>query len=152
MTIEAVIAKLSYIMGKRIRGKDIEKMMLTDMRGELSIERSISGQLSKEMKLSKYMDNFRDKFDSHDLENLNDIAQILQPMVIQTCALEGNLEQMKRFIDDGIDVNEKGKDGKTALHIAVAQNDIAMVEFLIEQQNINLHVIDNEGNSALYYA
>lgn len=73
-------------------------------------------------------------------------------MITQTCAYEGNLEKMKKLLDQGIDINLKTHTGKSPIHIAVSQNDMKMVEYLLSLEEIDLHSIDNEGNSPLFYA
>lgn len=41
MTIETVIAKLSYVLGKGYTGEQIREKMLEDLRGEISTEKDI---------------------------------------------------------------------------------------------------------------
>lgn len=38
MTIETVIAKVSYILGKGYKGEDIQEKMLSNLRGDISVE------------------------------------------------------------------------------------------------------------------
>lgn len=126
--------------------------MIQDIRGEVSADTDVSGKKDKVVKLQKFMDVFGDKFDDKKSEDLNFIAEILQPIMVHTCALDGNVNKLKSLIQQGININSQGKDGKTALHIAVIQNDVAMVEFLLTQDDINVNISDHEDNTPLFYA
>lgn len=70
MTLESVIAKLAYILGKGYRGSDVEKMMLTNLRGEISIDTEVSGTERNDEKLSKFMEDFEDKLDTQNIKDL----------------------------------------------------------------------------------
>ena len=70
MTLESVIAKLAYILGKGYRGSDVEKMMLTNLRGEISIDTEVTGTERNDEKLSKFMEDFEDKLDTQNIKDL----------------------------------------------------------------------------------
>lgn len=55
-------------------------------------------------------------------------------------------------MEEGYDINEVLRNGKTPLHQAVIQNDSHLVEYLLGLESINLYIVDNNGNSPLYYA
>lgn len=54
--------------------------------------------------------------------------------------------------DKGIDVNAQTTEGHTALHMAVIYGDIAIVELLLEQKGVNVHIMDFYGQLPLQYA
>lgn len=56
------------------------------------------------------------------------------------------------MIDQGIDINTIDRNGFTALHIAVNNNDTQLVDFLINLKDIKLNLADSNGNSPLFYA
>lgn len=152
MTVESVIAKLSYVMGKGYKGTDVKKMLMTDLRGEISTNKNVLGKDEESVKITEFMASLFTKADESDRADLNTISQMLQPLVLQTAAREGNVDRLKKLIDQGIDINSTDKNGVSALHIAVTENNVKLVEFLIEQNGIILSNIDSHGNSPLYYA
>jgi len=124
MTIEAVIAKLSYVIGKGYKGSDIRKMMLTDLRGEISTEMPKLPQTGGEESLMKILSLVNDKKDEITEDSLNKIVKILQPIAIHSAAESSDLEKIDELINKGVDINLIDKQGNTALHIAVNNNDI----------------------------
>lgn len=152
MTIEAVIAKLSYILGKGFKGPDIKKQMMTDLRGEITIEKILSGEEEESAKISRFLASLGGSSDKSSPQDLNTISKLIQPLVIQTAALEGNISRIQNLLDQGVDINATCKNGDTALHIAVRNNDHNLVEFLLRQAETNLSLIDKSGNSPLFYA
>ena len=77
MTIETVIAKLSYIIGKGNKGKDIEKGMLSNLRGELSIEKEKVKPIFEHYNFEKIISFIEKMKNDKKPENLNKIAQML---------------------------------------------------------------------------
>lgn len=152
MTIEAVIAKLSYIIGKGYKGPEIKKMMLTNMRGEISVDDDVTGEEDESVTLTKILASLTKNTGIDTKEALNSVTHILQPLILHSAAKDGNINRMKELIDDGVNVNLADKYGYTALHVAVNNGDTNMVSFLLEQNDINLHLEDCQGNSALFYA
>ena len=152
MTIEWVIAKLSYVLGKGYKGKEVKEQMLKDLRGEITSEKNLLGIEEDSSKASKLLGKLNDKLEDSSTEELNTIAKMIQPVIAQTASTEGNINRLRKLIEEGYDINEQLRNGKTPLHVAAMQNDHLLAEFLINLESINLHVIDNSGNSPLYYA
>lgn len=151
MTIECVIAKLSYVIGKGFRGKDIKAQMLRNMRGELSIDADVAGPDGM-TRANKVIESMGSSLEETTPEELNSMVKLIQPIVAQNAAFDGNVTKLSNLLEEGYDVNKLCQNGKAPLHIAVMRNDVNMVEFLLEKETINTDIIDNEGNSALYYA
>lgn len=151
MTIEAVIAKLSYVLGKGYKGADVKKMMMTNLRGEISVDGDITGEsLWDTGKILSLIGKSKDSEATP--EDLNKVASLLQPVVIHSAAREWNINRLKELIEEGVDINAVDRNGFTALHIAVNNNDTKLVDFLINLKNVNLNLADSNGNSPLYYA
>ena len=55
------------------------------------------------------------------------------------------------FLDQGIDINQKNNAGCTALHLAVSNNNMPMIQFLLEY-NCKIDICDNEGKLPIEYA
>jgi len=62
-----------------------------------------------------------------------------------------NIEAVRKAIEQGADVNEKNKNGQTALIIAASKNLLEMAELLIEQ-GADINIKDNLGFTALMFA
>lgn len=82
------------------------------------------------------------KINKHDTQKITPIG----------CAVaSGNLECIKFFIEQGIDVSRKTEDDESLLHIAVENNDQKCIE-LLEKHGADLTVQDNCGNTLLHHA
>lgn len=152
MTVESVIAKLSYVMGKGYKGTDVKKMLMTDLRGEISVNKAITGKEEESANLLEFMSSLFGKSNESDKENLNTVSQLLQPLILQRATKEGSLKNLSNLVSQGADINSTDKNGTTALHVAVMENNVEIVQFLVEQSDINLHIVDDQENSPLYYA
>lgn len=91
MTIEATLAKLSYVMGKGHKGKDIEKMFFSDLRGEISVDKSVTGEDESTMKVAKFLSNMGNIKGNHNMHDLNSIAKMIQPMIACSASVEGDI-------------------------------------------------------------
>ena len=138
MTIEWVIAKLSYVLGKGYRGKEIKEQMLLDLRGEITAEKNLLGVEEDSSKVSKLIATLGDKLDDSSTEDLNTIVKLIQPVIAQTASTEGNINRIKKLIEEGYDINEILRNGKTPLHIAAMQNDHLLMQFLLSLESITV--------------
>ena len=66
-------------------------------------------------------------------------------------AISGDIEQLQSQISAGADINQKDKNGRTALMHAAYKGRVAIVQFLLEN-NAALHIEDVDGDTALVYA
>ncbi len=56
------------------------------------------------------------------------------PKEFYEAAENGNLEELKKFINDGVDIDaNKGRDGETALHRAATRGNLEAAKLLIEK-------------------
>jgi len=69
---------------------------------------------------------------------------------LATAIAKGDVETVKKFIEYGIDVNEKSN-GMTPLMIAARYNQVEIIKLLLEK-GANLKLTDEKGMSALKYA
>jgi len=71
---------------------------------------------------------------------------------IFAAAQEGTVDDVKSFIDKGVDVNTKDKYGQTPLHIAVGRENIEIVKFLVSEGKANVNVKEVDGKTPLHLA
>lgn len=63
----------------------------------------------------------------------------------------GDMAQLKKLLQDGVDINCKWEYGESLLHKAVDYKDLEMVNYLIES-GANINAKDNFGRTPLYCA
>lgn len=63
-------------------------------------------------------------------------------------ASQGDLDEMRRLVAMGVDLNETDYDGRTALHLAASEGHIEIVKFLILKQ-VDLSPADRWGGTPL---
>lgn len=72
-------------------------------------------------------------------------------MDLQSAAFEGNVEEIRRHVAHGSNLNEKSPDGSRPLIAAAAFNQLEAVKALVEG-GADLNLTNNEGSTALYGA
>ncbi|WP_281228421.1 ankyrin repeat domain-containing protein [Flavobacterium aquiphilum] len=65
--------------------------------------------------------------------------------------IKGDVEVVKKFIEYGVDVNQKSN-GLTPLMIAARSNKVEIVKYLIENCKVKINEKDSNGFTALKYA
>lgn len=150
MTIEAVFAKLSYLLGKGYSNNEVKRLMTVDMRGEITIGGN-SCNLDSHPEETKTEEEIEtDYLLGSTYEAHNPIAE--QKRIKETVITYNHLRDLNHIVDLGIDINSKDKDGKTPLHNAVLEGDEDLVSHLCNQKGIDPNILDDEGNSPLFYA
>ncbi|CAG8623069.1 15712_t:CDS:10, partial [Acaulospora morrowiae] len=66
-----------------------------------------------------------------------------------SAAAKGDVELLKHFVDAGFNVNRTGFDHRTALHHAVAEGRLAVVQYLLSLQEINAEKKDRWGKKPI---
>lgn len=82
MTIEAVIAKLSYVLGKGFKGNDIRTQMLTNLRGEISVEKEIT-----------------------EADTSNREEKLFNPLALKAIENKSEIDRVEHLLDLGLDLN-----------------------------------------------
>lgn len=72
--------------------------------------------------------------------------------VLMLESLGDNAENVKIKIVEGVDVNEKTKDGMTVLMYACVLGYVNVVTYLLSLKNIDINMKDNNGKNAIDYA
>jgi len=63
----------------------------------------------------------------------------------------GNLDEAKRLLDAGVDVNCKGFDERTPLHLACQNGHVHVAELLLSK-GADVNSKDNDGSTLLFMA
>ncbi|CAM6122041.1 unnamed protein product [Calypogeia fissa] len=67
--------------------------------------------------------------------DIDKIASLLQ------FASTGNVDEVRRILDDGLDVDSPDYDGRTALHLAASEGNLGVVQLLLER-NATVNPVD----------
>lgn len=70
---------------------------------------------------------------------------------IHDCAREGEIDNLRKYIGNGVSVNLKDSEGRTPLHWAVDRGHANIVELLLNN-HADVNAKDNEGQTPLHYA
>lgn len=73
------------------------------------------------------------------------------PSSFMIACSENGIKCVQIFIDAGVNLEEKTKEGKTALMFAVEKENVEIASFLIEK-GVKLESKDSKGKTALFYA
>lgn len=99
---------------------------------------------------SNFSCNFHEKFNDRlpDFSTRNDIGNT--PFIL--AAKKGNCSFIDFAIENGVDVNETGSSGETALIVSVINYRNDVLKLLLSTKGINLNVINEEKENALNIA
>jgi hypothetical protein len=64
----------------------------------------------------------------------------------------GNRDEVSRLLSQGVDSNVQNRKGRTALHIAVQNDQISLVRLLLGKGSAAIALQDNKGFNALHFA
>ena len=67
---------------------------------------------------------------------------MLHPKELTIAASRGNLDLVNSILKQGIDINTKGEDDKTALMLACEKGHEEIVEYLMEQDAVTTILFD----------
>ena len=67
--------------------------------------------------------------------------------VLHVASKEGNMDEVKRLLEDGAEVDKKNKDGFTALDVAILNGHFDIARELCEKMNIDTDGLDGSASS-----
>eukprot|EP00347_Sterkiella_histriomuscorum_P002989 403366027 len=149
MTMESCYAKLSYLLGKDYSNQKIKKMLSKNLRGELTDLKHKEKVFS--LKNSKLVEAIAKVLKSEDKDDYKMIANMIEPVLVNSIACSGDMEQIQKLKEQGVNFNSIDYRSRTALHTACMKGKQQVVEFLVNE-NMNLDQIDSTGCSPLYHA
>ena len=78
------------------------------------------------------------------------MANLPDPERLHAAAQEGDLDEVRRLVSEGEDVNAFDELGKTPLHYAVDREHVEVARYLLEQgADVNAHHEPSLGNTPL---
>jgi len=80
---------------------------------------------------------------------MSNVGYYVNNNLIHLYCNKNDIENLKKLIDSGADVNAKNKDGDTPLHTATWKGNIEIVKLLIEN-GANLNIQDSNGKTPLH--
>lgn len=95
MTLEACYAKLSYLLGKGYSAEKVKKMLSKSLRGELTDIKKEEKMFS--LKNSKLVEAIAKVLKSDETSDYKLIANTLEPVLVNSIASTGDIEQLKRL-------------------------------------------------------
>jgi ankyrin repeat protein/beta-lactamase regulating signal transducer with metallopeptidase domain len=145
------------------KGADVNEKSIADYAGDTPLHFAIwnAGKDVVELLISKGADVNAEDGEGHtplygaamlgrkDLVELLTAKGAAPESTIHCAALLGNLAKVKRFIEDGTDVNAKDKGGQTPLFWAVLAGNNDVAKFLIDK-GADVNAKDKDGSTALH--
>ena len=114
-----------------------------------------AAMFAAQMRHEEVLEYFNSKTYNRDLKNQVGltVVDIILKQALFKAAREDNLNNVKIYLNYNIDINATDhKTGKTALHYAAESGSDKVVEYLLEQKNIDLSKKDYNKKTALSYA
>ena len=145
MTVECAVAKLSYLLGRKLPIDEIKSLIQSDIRGECSEQHPVHFDLKEDSILEIIANSFKAGVEQEA------VRDGLFPTLTSYAAHFGYIHVLNELKRCGTNFEIGDYDGKTPLHIAAKCGQIEVLKYLITG-GVNLNAKDNEGRSALFEA
>uniref|UniRef100_A0A2P2HVG8 asparaginase n=1 Tax=Hirondellea gigas TaxID=1518452 RepID=A0A2P2HVG8_9CRUS len=152
MTPEAALAKLSYVIGKDIDLETKKKMMLTSLRGEMTVTVSDEdGGIESDLAVDDIIESIGKALEMNSAVGQLHLQEILVPTLFLNAVQNSDITRMNQLIDHVEDLNQTDAMGTTYLHVAVSEGQLEVVMWLL-QHGALVHVKDLKGHTPLWVA
>jgi len=95
MTIECIYAKLSYLFGKGFSNEKIKKMMMKNLRGELT---DVKNKDKYSMSNAKMVMAIAQSLNATDHESIKEIKEVLTPVLVNSIVATNDLPVIKQLV------------------------------------------------------
>lgn len=130
MTVEAALAKMCVLLGDPSMGPaEVRNVMQSSMRGELTPP---VRQERFSLKDSHFVKSVAAALGAVQEEEKEFIVRALGPILLCSSAEAGNLKEVERLVEEGINPRQTDYDMRTPLHVAAAAGEAKVVEYLIK--------------------
>ncbi|MDA0782815.1 MAG: ankyrin repeat domain-containing protein [Rickettsiales bacterium] len=132
---------------------DQEKEVITDdekLKSDIKRRVEHAAKSSNEPLESDLVTSKKKEVDEYSKDDVN----AYRKKVFQTASWRGNSERVKASLEvEGvIDVNEKGKDGMTAIHRAALENHSDVLDILLSQEGADVNAKNDKDLTPLHFA
>ncbi|XP_078724153.1 60 kDa lysophospholipase isoform X1 [Lampetra fluviatilis] len=129
MTPEAALAKLSYILGKeKLSLKERREMLSDNLRGEMTALRQGPTISLRDSKFIQFVARALSVSSKEELEAVRDA---IAPILACAAAKAGDIHTMEALHELGMNLSDQDYDGRTALHVAACEGNLALVDYLL---------------------
>ena len=143
MTPEAALTKLAYLLSQtELNTEQIKSYMLKNIRGELS---SRTQKTRFSFHEQAFVDTVAKVLGQGEILGIRqDVASVMYPVLLCAAASRGDIEAVERMLTSHVSIDTGDYDGRTPLHLASAEGQIEMVQFLL-LQGADATVVDRWG-------
>ncbi|KAI9313557.1 asparaginase-domain-containing protein [Dichotomocladium elegans] len=171
MTPECALTKLSYLLGKCPNDPNyVRRKMTENLRGELTVQmpQQRFSVFNRTHVLIEFMLNLNERSKATAKSGLDGVENLtmpieeelaaekaLLPMMLCSAAATNDIEGLRELLDsdfgDLINLNTMDYEGKSPLHLACREGNVAVVEFLL-LHGASIHARDRKGHTPLFVA
>ncbi|KAI6216364.1 Asparaginase [Aphelenchoides fujianensis] len=145
MTIVAALTKLAYVLAKKCSLDEMKRMLLQNLRGELTVSHS---EKLNQLDIIPRLANFLHITSSREARLLK---EALFPPLVAHAAKQNDIALLESLNLSGANFSNTDYSSRTALHVAAAAGNLAAVNLLLKN-GVSVHVRDSEHENALQAA
>lgn len=147
MTPEAALTKLAYLLSQEELSIDqIKSYIGKNIRGELTNKNERHRFSFQER---EFVDTIAKVLSQGEQLGINkELSRVMYPVLLCSAGSRGDIEAVERMIGGDISIDMGDYDGRTALHLAAADGQVKMVQFLLDN-GADVNVSDRWGATPL---
>lgn len=135
MTVECLYAKIAYLFGKGYSNEKIKKMMMKNLRGEITVTKKDKYQMTN----SKLILAVANAMHASDHESITAIRETLTPILLNSIVANNELPVIKQLVQEqGANLSKCDYFGRAALHVAARTKGSLEVLMYLCSRQINL--------------
>eukprot|EP00931_Biecheleriopsis_adriatica_P117169 TRINITY_DN92708_c0_g1_i1.p1 TRINITY_DN92708_c0_g1~~TRINITY_DN92708_c0_g1_i1.p1 ORF type:complete len:630 (+),score=76.77 TRINITY_DN92708_c0_g1_i1:25-1914(+) len=154
MTPEAALTKLGWLLGSGRSPSEIRKLMVTNLRGEVTESPSHMRFSLQDAGFARAVANVLASMNKDRVQELctsNSVSLVssaLLPTLMCAAAARGDLPELQAMLRDGVSADQTDYDRRTPLHLACCEGQAEAARFLLEQR-ADINAVDRFGRTPL---